>query len=596
MTIESILFFDGEGRNEHEPFTLSVIDDKWQRIKIATFTGDKYKSWVGPASRMHDFKLPVPVTNPRYLVINTPSFYPTEMELYGRYKPAKPLPKLDPATLASQKQVKFKNTTGVNAFEWDFEDAANPTEIDETRWQAIKNFSAIRHYMDWEKLESREGQYTFNPVHSGGWNYDAIYQRCKAEGIEVLACLKTLPKWMIATYPADQQDNENVPLRYGKSFSDPASYREQARVAFQFAARYGQNKNVDPALVTVSKTARWPGDAVNTVRIGMGLIRYMENENERDKWWKGRKAYQTGREYAANLSAFYDGHQRRLGPGVGVKNADPAMQVVMGGLAHPSTDYIRGMIDWCREFRGYKADGTVDLCWDVINYHLYANDAQTSQGGQASRGAAPEVSGAARVAREFMAFAHQYARGMPVWITETGYDLHPASPFKAMAIGRKPAALTQADWILRSSLLYARNGVERVFFYQLVDDRANSPVQFSTSGLINQDRSRRPAADYLRQVNELLGDYAYQETLSQDPLVDRYAHQGKSVYVLVVPDEKDRKATVTLDLGSAAAAFVYRPRIGQDHMSREKLKTRQGKLSIPVTETPVFVCAAPAGQ
>ena len=195
-----------------------------------------------------------------------------------------------------------------------------------------------------------------------------------------------------------------------------------------------------------------------------------------------------------------------------------------------------------------------------------------------------------------MAFAHQYARGMPVWITETGYDLHPASPFKAMAIGRKPAAQTQADWILRSSLLYARNGVERVFFYQLVDDRANSPVQFSTSGLINQDRSRRPAADYLRQVNELLGDYAYQETLSQDPLVDRYAHQGKSVYVLVVPDEKDRKATVTLDLGSAAAAFVYRPRIGQDHMSREKLKTRQGKLSIPVTETPVFVCAAPAGQ
>ncbi|MGV3641257.1 MAG: hypothetical protein ACO1NZ_12100 [Adhaeribacter sp.] len=588
MTIERILFYDGEGQGLEQPFTLSVITDTWKRVQIATFTGEQYNKWVGPRGGGQGFQLPHPLVNPRYLVISTPSFYPTEMELYGSYQAGRKAAVPDARVLARQKKVPFRHTTGVNAYEWDFEDAADPGVIDEHKWQAIRPFGGIRHYMDWEKLEGRPGHYTFNPVQSGGWNYDLIYQRCKSQGIEVLACLKTLPQWMIATYPADQQDRENVPVRFGQDFSQPASYLEQARVAFQFAARYGRNQKVDPALVKVHAVPRWKGDRVNEKKTGLDLIRYMENENERDKWWKGRKAYQTGREYAANLSAFYDGHKNSLGPGAGVKNADPSMQVVMGGLAHPATDYIQGMIDWCREFRGYKADGSVDLCWDVINYHLYSNDAHSSQGGQPSRGAAPERSNAARVAREFLRFAHQQARGMPVWITETGYDLHPGSPFRAPAIGDKSAALTQADWILRSSLLYARWGVERVFFYQLADDKGGDPGQFATSGLVNQDRSLRPAADYLYQAGKLLNQYAYQETLQQDPLVDRYAWKNKSVYVLVVPDEKGREAMVSLVVG-APFAYVYRLQPGKDQLAREKKPTQNGRLTLKATETPLFV-------
>ncbi|MGV3505114.1 MAG: hypothetical protein ACO1O1_15500 [Adhaeribacter sp.] len=588
MTIERILFYDGNGSNEEQPFTLSAITPDWKRVQLASFTGQEYNRWVGPAGNSREFKLPKPMVNPRYLVISTPSFYPMEMELYGTYKGGKAVAVPAPSVLARQKKVAFKHTTGVNAYEWDFEDAANPSVIDEWKWQAIRPFSGIRHYMDWEKLEGKQGQYTFNPVHAGGWNYDLIYQRCQAAGIEVLACLKTLPQWMIDTYPPEERDRENVPVTFGKDFAEPASYLEQARVAFQFAARYGRNKQVNPALLKVNAQPRWSGDGVNQAKAGLGLIRYMENENERDKWWKGRKAYQTGREYAANLSAFYDGHKNTLGPGAGVKNADPSMQVVMGGLAHPATDYVQGMIDWCREFRGYKADGSVNLCWDVINYHHYANDSQASQGGQPTRGVAPEVSDAARVAKDFLRFAHQQARGMPVWITETGYDLHPGSPFRAMAIGRKSPALTQADWILRASLLYARWGVEKVFFYQLADDKADDPGQFATSGLINQDRSLRPAADYLYQARNLLGEYVYQQTLQQDPLVDRYAWKDKTIYAVVVPDEKGREAPVSLELGSPYA-YIYRPQAGKSHMSRELKPTTQGRLTLTATETPLFV-------
>ncbi|QNF32356.1 T9SS type A sorting domain-containing protein [Adhaeribacter swui] len=593
ITIESIKFYDGEGTNKDNPMTLSVITNDWKRLPIATFLGEKYNTWVGPdPNKPADFKLKAPIKNIKYLVITTSWAYPTEIEIYGTYKTTAGA--ITPITLAPKKEVKLKDAFGVNAFEWDFLEPNNPEKIDETRMKLVKGFSGIRHYLDWERLESKEGSYTYNPSHSGGWNYDAIYERCKAEKIEVLACLKTLPRWMMATYPEQDRDDENVPVKYGKNFSDPKSYLEQAKVAFQFAARYGSNKKVNPALLSVDKKQRWTGDGINTVKIGLDLIKYIECDNERDKWWKGRKAYQTAREYAANLSAFYDGHKNTMGPGVGVKNADPNMQVVMAGLALPSIDYVKGMIDWCKEFRGYNPDGSVNLCWDVLNYHLYATDTKTSQGGNPTRGAAPEVSEASKVAADFVQMAHEYARDMPVWITELGYDFNQASPLKAVKVGNKSVLATQADWILRSSLLYARSGVDKTFFFILYDptDPAN-PMQFSSMGLVNNNKTRRPAADYIYQVKKQFGEYMYKETLLNDPIVDRYELNGQSAYALVVPDEIGRTTDYFLDIGKSPFAYLYRPKIGQDAMEKQKVYPKNGKVEIAVTETPVFVVPEP---
>ncbi|MBC8154231.1 MAG: T9SS type A sorting domain-containing protein, partial [Bacteroidetes bacterium] len=512
----------------------------------------------------------------------------TEMELYGSYTPpGKAL------TLPSTKPVRLSNMLGVNAYEWNFEDGNTPGEVNPAKVDIIKSFSGIRHYMDWQKLESTEGGYSYNPTMSGGWNYDAIYERCKAEGIEVLACLKSLPDWMIETYPPDERDGENTPLRYGKDFADPKSYLEQAKVGFQYMARYGSNRSVSPALLKVNTTLRWNGDTPNTIKIGLGLIKYIECDNERDKWWKGRKAYQTAREYAANLSAFYDGHKNSMGPGVGVKNADPAVTVVMGGLASATngTDYIRGMIDWCKQYRGYKADGTVNLCWDIINYHVYADNSSLSQSGTSTRGSAPEVTAINRIAEEFRKTAHQQAYDMPVWVTEAGYDVNQGSPLRALPIGSKSALATQGDWILRTALLYARQGIDKVFFFQLYDDNTGAGM-FGTSGLANGDNlTRRPASDYIHQTNKLFGEYSFRETLSRDPFVDRYQRNDQSAYVLVVPDETGRTAPYTLDLGTATQARIYRPKIGSNDMDMEVVSTSQGKLRLTVTETPQFVVA-----
>jgi endoglucanase len=591
MTIESIRLFSGQGVPADAPMTLSIITDQWQRITIGSYVGGQYNTWMGPyPSRQPTgdarFKLDSPIANARYLVINTSTVYPNEIEFYGSYTAGAQ------TTPVPAKSVQLKNMFGVNAFEWNFEHYSTPTKIDESRWAAAKYFTAVRHYMDWQKLELTEGSYTYNPCYSGGWNYDAIYERCKAEGKVVLACLKTLPDWMINTYPTGDRDSENVPVRYGKDFTKPESYIEQARIAFQYAARYGSNRNVDPTLLSVNAKPRWTNDPPNTVKIGLDLIKYIECDNERDKWWKGRKAYQTGREYAANMSAFYDGHKNTMGRGIGIKNADPNMVVVMGGLGYSTmgSDYVAGMIDWCKQFRGYKADGKVNLCWDVINYHIYPDNGNSSQSGTTTRGIAPEISVATTTAQKFLKLAHDAAYDMPVWITETGYDINQSSPLRAIPIGTKTAQETQADWILRSSLLYTRLGIDKLFFYQMYSTDPTSPKRFGSQGLINPDRTPTLAATYMYQTNKLLGEYRYKQTLNADPIVDRYELNGQSAYMLVVPDEKGRTASYTLSLGSGIlSANVYTLKAGSTDMAVQTRSTTNGNLTLTASETPIFV-------
>ncbi|MBO0935747.1 hypothetical protein J2I47_04225 [Fibrella sp. HMF5335] len=589
MTIKAVKFYDGNGINTATPFRLSVITSDWKRVEIAQFQGLEYEQWVGPyptrqATGNSKFLLDNVIADARYLLITTTDFWPREVELYGTYQAASQMLGSTP-----QKTPLFKNLLGINAFEWDFYPPGIST-IDKAKMKALQSFGVIRHYMDWEKLELTPGNYTFNPTHSGGWDYDQMYARCKADGIEVMACLKDIAPYLKATYPADQQANDNVPVAFGRDYANPQSYIEQARVAFQYAARYGKNKQVNPALVKVNTATRWNTDPPNVVKIGLGLINFIECDNERDKWWRGRLAYATGREYAANMSAFYDGHKGTMGPGVGVKNADPTMTVVMGGLCsiYAGTDYIRGMIDWCREFRGYRANGQVDLCWDVINYHLYPDNNNSSQGGTSTRGAAPELSIASKVARNVLKLAHEACYDMPVYVSETGYDVHPGSPLKAIAIGNKSVLQTQADWNLRTALLYGREGVDRVDFYQTYDQNINCGTQFCSMGLINQDFSRKPSANYLFQAKQLLGDYVFKETLSTNPNVDRYERNGQSIYALWIPDEVGRTGQYSLSLPTAGAR-VYTPQASRDTMSWQVVPTVAGKVGLTVTETPIFV-------
>ncbi|MGV3762432.1 hypothetical protein [Parapedobacter sp.] len=485
-------------------------------------------------------------------------------------------------------KVKFNDMLGVNAFEWNFGTQNNPTDPERSRF--FMPFSNVRHYLDWRQIEPEKGKYGYNPTPRGGWKYDEIYEWCKTNDIIVLACIKTIPDWLLETYPEDKRDGENVPAPYGADLSDPASYIEFGKLAFQYAARYGSNPDVDPSLVHVEPV---PHYNPNKKRIGTGLVEYMECNNEPNRWWKPNKvAQQTASEYAANLSAFYDGHQGRLGKDVGVKNADPNMKVVMGGIAAADPAFVQEMIEWCRKHRGTKSDGTVDLCFDIINYHHYSHNRDEEKNRSKQRGVAPELSNATELAQRFVSMAEQDAHGIEVWNTEVGYDVNEYSVQKAIPIKNKSALITQADWNLRNALLYARNGVSKLFFYMLHDLSATSTTQYASSGFVDKEGalSAKPSWNYLIQAKDILGDFYYQATIDTDPFVDEYKLDDRVIYVLVVPDEIGRTVDYPLEVGKATKQVkVYQLQANSTTATTDIKPVSDGKISLTVSETPIFV-------
>jgi hypothetical protein len=502
-------------------------------------------------------------------------------------KPAavtKTVPDTTKTPVATTDGTPFNNMLGVNTYPWDFlqnpSDPSNVSSIYQPKMNLIKSFSQVRHYLDWNYLEDAQNSYTYNPVNSGSWNLDAI-AGCVADNITSLVDIKCCPNWFLASYPASMQDAENVPAPYRSNLNAPASYIDQAKVAFQFAARYGSNAGVNKSLLSVNTTPRWTDDPINVIKVGLNTVKYIECDNERDKWWKGPATIQTAAEYAANMSAFYDGDMGKLGKNVGVKTADPNMIVVMGGLAKGDTTWVRDMINWCITHRGYKADGSINLCFDVINYHYYNFNAA----GTAAK--APEQSGADTTADAMVRVAKSLKNPPEVWITESGYDINPGSPLHAPVIGSKSAENVQADWILRTALLYIKHDIKRLFFYQLFDDTPGDPQQFATSGLA-QNTSRRPAADYILETKNLMGNYIYQKTICSRPMVDVYVNGTKTIYALYMPTAQGLTAPYSLNVGSTSAT-VYTLNPASPTITSTVKKTTAGVLKVTVGETPMFV-------
>jgi hypothetical protein len=590
MSISQIKMYDFQGVFTAQPASLFAIKKDGRRIPIGTFTGESYMQWVGPypergtAKGAGAFNLDSTITDVQYIVIKCSySNLPGEMEFYGTYTPPTATPPPPARSYAT-----FNKTLGMNAFSWNFVNPISNTNariIAEYKYEAIKNFRGFRHYIDWVQLEGAEGKYYFNPCYSGGWSCDLTYERCKRDSIEVLACIKNIPDWMKLTYPVGMQSNDCLPKRYSMPRDSIQSYIEKGKLAFQFTARYGRNTNLNPTLVKVSKTPRWTADPVNVVKIGLGLVKYVECGNELDKSWRGINGYMNSYEYATLLSAFYDGHKGILGMDVGVKNADSTMQVVIGGLAGNDPSYVRGMVEWCRQNRGYKADGKIDLCWDVINYHQYSRDTIAVP----LRGMAPEVSKAVATAKAFINFSEKYCYGMPVWITELGFDINQGSTQKAIPIGNKSASQTQADWTLRSSLTYLREGIGSLFYYNLNDANIYNGTKYASMGLTDTLYKRKLAMDYLYQTNQLLGTYHFNRSLQQLPVIDEYENNGQLIYAVWVPDEKGITMPCTLTFPTADSVVLYRPVFGSDNLQAETMAVVNGTVQLTATETPFFV-------
>lgn len=608
--VTKVRWYDTNGTNADNPsYVIGKKRYGGQEVILATFTGPKFLSWDSVAvTDTSTFDL---IYFRNYHINGGGNLWPAELEIYGRYVPyTKPI--VQP-TIAN---VDFENMRGTNGY-WFW--VVNPADLTQARSDHLSRITKMkqwRSYLDWQRL-----QYPGDSTHF--YYYDSVFKWLKDSGMYVTVSPQTIPQYLFEDYypssmwPGFEDEPNNIraltvliPARWQTDWENPEAFRKKAQFGWQIAARYGRNPDINQSLVKSHTPDVFyiPKDA-NV--FGQGTVDAIEGGNEDDKDWMGtaRQFHMNGREMAAYMSAFYDGNKNTMGAGVGVKNADSTMKVILVGLARSqNSDYLRGIRSWTIEHRGYRADGvTPDYPFDEINFHRYSNDYAGQQNGLATRGQAPELSGWANIIDTMLLFSANYADNMPITITESGYDtkdsLNPTTLINgttqtAIAIGAKSMEKTQADWILRSELIAWAKGICRFMQYEVFDNENVNPflVAYLSSGLFwhgeqsaysgSAQVKNKQSGNYLIQAGKIIDDWAAAEIVSTSPAwIIRMTKGDSTGYVVWVGNEIGATASVTLPISSGVS---YGLNYNSEDYSESSFVTG-GSYTFTATETPVFI-------
>lgn len=413
----------------------------------------------------------------------------------------------------------------------------------------------------------------FNPSTAAGGNYwffDDYYKKLKDAGIMVCPAVMGSVAWL---NDANNFGSNNIPVKAGLNRNDPKSYPEHADHLFQFAARYGSTQVADKLLKLADNQKRLSG---------LNYLKYLENWNEPDRWWGTADENFTAENLAAMGSADRDGHCKTMGETFGVKNADPNMKLVMGGLSQMSISYIEKIRQWCLANRKDKV-----FAYDVINVHHYCLNKS------------PEDAKIREKVQALVDYRDQFLPDVEIWMTEFGWDSGTnTTPYTSNAIGSYSREEVQAQWIVREYLLLSATGIDRAAQFMLRNVTNNGVVQFETCGLVSEKNQWQPKPSWYytyTMKNTLKGMYYSGEQPSLNANVQIYTYENLArdtvVYVLWAPTSKGT-LEVGYQLGMAnepKSASLVQLTNGSTSGTISSLKINQNSVKVDVSERPVFV-------
>jgi hypothetical protein len=458
----------------------------------------------------------------------------------------------------------------------------------------VKAVGFIREYHSWEWDEADTKGYLgypdnrikWAPSEAGGgsWNFDNYYTRVKEEGLDISPVIQGTANWLQGSkdFPFD-----NKPLdKPGAKPDDPNSYQAKAHHLFQFAARYGATK------INVDKLTLDPGQSF---RSGLDLVHYVEDWNEPDKDWLGPAAKFLPQEYAAMASANYDGHAGTMTQGTktfGVKNADPKIKFVMGGILGVNLKWIEQIQYW---FENNRADNA--FVFDVINIHHYSwkNGNGPAGGGPAK---SPEEDDFKGRMKAIVDYRDKHFPNVEVWISEFGWDTNQGSPLAPPVIAPFDAQEIQAQWLVRAYLAFAAAGVDRASMYMLRDLNSNSNEWFASCGLTGPKGDWAPKKSwyYVYTLKTSLTNMVYMgEEPSTDPnvLIYKFKNIDNSSGAYVVWSRTKINYTLPsykLKLtGSPTVAKKVELTVGKIDGTQSSLSINKGFVTTSVSERPVII-------
>lgn len=304
----------------------------------------------------------------------------------------------------------------------------------------------------------------------------------------------------------------NGPLEYSdQNLQRPSSYEVIAALYYQVAARFGSNAQIPLSNIFLSENQVYSGEPYSQEKkSGLGLLKEMGVcANEPDGSWKvDADGYWEPEWVAACMSKAYDNHCQ---PGtMGIKNADPSIQVGAAALAGFNKYYLVAMKNWFDTQRRYCS---VRYPFDILHIHHYNNTTDAGQSTDWNKKALPpELSNFYNKLVDFKEFAKKYFPGKKLYLGETGYDTNPNSSQGAISIGSYSSEEIQGFWILRSYLFFLDARWDKFFLYSFADHASeNSSEQYATSGIARRFVWDNSSQSYNQKLSYIILDGFFKE-------------------------------------------------------------------------------------
>jgi len=373
--------------------------------------------------------------------------------------------------------------------------------------------------MKWPMASAGPGQFRFDggvaPWHV---NHDAIFEAYTREGMSVLPFL---------FLTAEHASSAAAPIPKGRWGSyPPRDYGTFAEFCFQTVARYGTAAHPEAALKT------------NDHKSALGRISTFEIWNEPNLNAPGWGPW------VAPIEQYFDLFRPAA---EAVKRADPKALVTNGGYAGIKVETV----DKLQSYRYPDGKRPLDFV-DVLNVHYYSGR-QAPETATIDTNVHRDVLGKGPGItyeddlRSLVKWRDQYKPGLPIWLTETGYDS--AGPFGT-------DERIQAARMPRVIMLALANGMDKVFLYR---EKGSAASQHAASGIIREDESVKPSwLTYATLIRALDGATRATRLAHTDANVRVYLWEGPAGKpVLTAWAIDDVPATLGLDLGACTITDAF---------------------------------------
>ncbi len=267
----------------------------------------------------------------------------------------------------------------------------------------------------------------------------------------------------------------------------------------------------------------------------------------------------------------------------GIRAGDPNLKIVTCNLTTgKSGDYEKSV----------ECIAKSPELFDVLNIHTYAQ----LEGWPTWHRSFPEDPKLPHYLQDVTALCQwrdAHAPGKPVWITEFGYDSSTKPPAKTGDFAQWAGVTDtqQAQWLVRSMLVFSALPVERAYIYFFNDD--DQPSVHGSSG-ITRHFQPKPSFYALAHLQRVLGDYRFHRVVTNDPgrlCVQEYGNDTKQiVWVAWSPTGEGKKISAALDnIPGRLVDVQHMPFTAEPSAQPVATQMVAGKITVPVDESPLYL-------